>query len=110
MQTFQSGGRPSDLQLACEYLRLSSEEWSVITGPMAHWRFDEGSGTTAADATGNNNVGTLSGATWIQGKVGPGALSFNGVQAFVSVAPSPVAQGRYQQLHHCVLGQSGGHP
>ena len=88
MQTFQSGGRPSDLQLAGEYLRLSSEEWSVITGPMAHWRFDEGSGTTAADATGNNNVGTLSGATWIQGKVGPGALSFNGVQAFVSVAPS----------------------
>ena len=93
MQTFQNRQLPSNLQLNSECLELSSEEWSVITGPMAHWRFDEGSGTTAADATGNHNVGTLSGATWIPGKVGSGALRFNGVQDSVSVASSPELRG-----------------
>jgi hypothetical protein len=33
--------------------------------PVAHWRLDETSGTQAADATGNGNVGLLApGATW----------------------------------------------
>ena len=33
-------------------------------GPVAYWKFDEGQGTTAQDATVNNNDGTISGATW----------------------------------------------
>ena len=32
---------------------------------VAHWRFDEGSGTTTADATGNGHDGSLEGSpTW----------------------------------------------
>ncbi len=44
---------------------------------IAHWRFDEGSGSTATDIAGNND-GTLEGdATWAVGLIG-GALEFNG--------------------------------
>jgi hypothetical protein len=45
--------------------------------PLAHWRFDEGYGTTAHDSIGDNN-GTINGASWTnEGRVGR-ALSFDG--------------------------------
>jgi len=54
-------------------------------GLVGYWSFDEGSGTTAYDYSGNNNHGTLTnGPTWTQGKVG-GALSFDGVDDYVVV-------------------------
>ena len=37
------------------------------TGLVAAYAFNEGSGTTVADASGNGNTGTLSGATWVTG-------------------------------------------
>jgi len=44
----------------------------------AWWRLDEGSGTTASDASGNGNNGTLNGdPQWVAGKLG-GALEFDG--------------------------------
>src|SRR5690606_18753071 len=50
-------------------------------GLVGYWTFDEGSGTTANDSSGNNNTGTLTnGPTWQSGtscKVG-GCLSFDG--------------------------------
>jgi hypothetical protein len=43
------------------------------------WRFDEGSGTTAADGSGGGNPATLaSGAAWSPGRVGPSALDCRG--------------------------------
>ncbi|MFH0909283.1 MAG: LamG-like jellyroll fold domain-containing protein [bacterium] len=40
---------------------------------LAHWRFDEQSGTTAADSSGNGNVGTLKFySVWAAGKQGGG--------------------------------------
>ena len=42
------------------------------------WRLDDGSGTTAADSSGNGNDGTIQGdPQWVAGKVG-GALEFDG--------------------------------
>jgi len=59
----------------------------VAIGMVSYWKFDETSGTTAYDAFGRNN-GTVSGATWnSSGKVG-GALSFDGVDDYVSVSDS----------------------
>ena len=59
------------------------------SGMVGYWKFDEGSGTTASDSSGYGNTGTLStGASapgWTTGKVG-GALSFDGVDDYVSVA------------------------
>jgi hypothetical protein len=42
------------------------------------WKFDDGSGTTASDSSGNGNNGTLQGnPLWVAGKIG-GALEFDG--------------------------------
>src|SRR5262249_28474145 len=52
---------------------------------VAEYSFDEGSGTIAADASGNGNDGTVGSATWTSsGKFG-GALSFDGTSARVTV-------------------------
>ncbi len=36
-------------------------------GLVGYWKFDEGQGTTTADATSNGNDGTISGAIWVPG-------------------------------------------
>ncbi len=62
-----------------------------VIGLVAHWTFDETSGTTASDSSpfGTDHVGTLQGdATWSnQGAIG-GALSLDGVNDYVTVADS----------------------
>jgi len=50
------------------------------TGPVAWWKFDEGSGTTAADASGSGNTSTLVSPSWTSGKIGSGALTFGGTK------------------------------
>ena len=56
---------------------------------MAAYSFNEGSGTTVTDASGHNNTGTISGATWTTaGKFG-GALVFNGTSAQVTIPDAP---------------------
>jgi hypothetical protein len=61
---------------------------------VALWRFNEGSGTTAFDASGNGNNGTLVGPTWATGKYG-NALSFanDGTDySYVSVPGNPLLE------------------
>lgn len=48
-----------------------------LAGRFGHWRLDEGSGTSTADASGNGRVGLLDNVTWAQGRVGTG-LHFDG--------------------------------
>ena len=63
----------------------------TATGPSglaAAYSFNEGSNTTAADASGNGHTGTLvNGATWGPGKFGS-AISLDGVNDYVSLANS----------------------
>ena len=55
---------------------------------VAAYAFEEGSGTTIVDASGNDQNGTISGATWTSsGKYGY-ALAFNGSNSLVSIADS----------------------
>lgn len=59
---------------------------SLDLGLIAHWTFDEGSGTTARDSSGRGHTGTLvHGPTWVAGPVG-GALNFDGVDDYVEIA------------------------
>ncbi len=52
---------------------------------VGHWKLDDGSGTVAADATGNGHDGTLlNGPTWVEGLLG-GALKFAGGSQKVDV-------------------------
>ena len=48
------------------------------TGLVAAYGFDEGSGTTTADQSGNGNAGALSNTVWSTGGKFNNALSFNG--------------------------------
>ena len=58
---------------------------SVPTGLAAAYAFDEGTGTTVADASNHGLTGTISGATWTtQGKY-TNALSFNGTSGYVDL-------------------------
>ena len=54
-------------------------------GLVAAYAFDEGSGTTVTDLSGNGNNGTVANTTWAAtGKYGK-ALNFNGTSALVTV-------------------------
>ena len=61
-------------------------------GLVAAYAFDEGTGTSVADASGNANAGTVANATWTtSGKFGK-ALSFNGTSARVNVPNAATLQ------------------
>jgi RHS repeat-associated protein len=70
-------------------LRLISPR-ALAAAPVVALGFNEGSGATTADASGNNNTGTLvGGVTWTTaGKYGK-ALSFNGSSGVVRIPDSP---------------------
>jgi|GEM_PF-4400081 len=60
--------------------KIVSKQDSTLVG---YWKFDEGSGTTAADSSGNGNTGAINGSvTWTPGKFG-NALNFDGVSNYV---------------------------
>jgi alpha-tubulin suppressor-like RCC1 family protein len=61
------------------------------SGLIAYWPFNEGAGTSAADATGNGNTGTLTnGPTWVTGKVGAYAVNFDGVNDVVDAGSAAI--------------------
>jgi len=66
-----------------------NREKRTIDGLVGAWKFDEGSGTIAYDSSGNNNHGTIYGATWVDGKFGK-ALQFDGIDDYVSIATIPL--------------------
>lgn len=53
-------------------------------GLLAYWNFDEGTGTTLNDGSGNEFHGTIYEATWTNGYSGY-ALDFNGEDAYVDL-------------------------
>ena len=63
-----------------------SNTTSTQSGLVAAYSFNEGSGVQTHDSSGQNNTGTIAGATWTaSGRYGA-ALSFNGTNAWVTVA------------------------
>ena len=59
--------------------------YSSEKGLVAHWKFDDGTGGTATDSAGTNNGTLHGGPTWTTGRF-DGALSFDGVDDYVSAA------------------------
>ena len=55
-------------------------------GLVAAYGFNAGSGTTLADATGKGHTGTISGPLWSAAGKNGGALSFDGIDDWVTVA------------------------
>ena len=61
-------------------------------GLVAAYGFGEGTGTSVTDASGNNNNGSLVGATWTTSGKYAGALSFNGTSQRVDIPNSASLQ------------------
>jgi len=64
-------------------LEGGSTEASPIEGLVGYWGFNEGSGDTAHDSSGNGNDGIISDATWVDSGNCGKALSFDGVDDYV---------------------------
>src|SRR4051812_46666446 len=57
-----------------------------VAGVVVDLNFNEGSGTSAADASGSGHAGTLvNGPTWIAGKYGQG-INLDGTNDYVNLA------------------------
>jgi len=66
---------------------LSGDFYTVgASSLVGWWKFDEGSGSTAADSSGQSNDGVITGAVWVAGKSG-NALDFNDTGAEVVTIP-----------------------
>ncbi len=62
---------------------------SASAALVAHWKLDEGSGTTAYDSSGQGNDGTLIGdPQWVAGLL-DGALEFDGIDDYVDFGNPP---------------------
>jgi hypothetical protein len=75
---------------------LSQAEIAVLAGSSGVWKFDEGTGATAVDASGVGNNATLSGgATWVTDCAGNKALQTNGAGGVAATGSSftPPAEG-----------------
>ena len=88
------GGRIDDVHL---YTRaLTAAEVKRLYGLVGHWKFAEGTGTTAADSSGLASAASLSGgATWTADCLGNGGLQTNGSGGVAQTASifTPPAQG-----------------
>ncbi|MFA5911139.1 MAG: Calx-beta domain-containing protein [Vicinamibacterales bacterium] len=65
---------------------ITNDDGTFVPGLVAAYGFNEGSGTTAADASGAGQTGSISGATWSTAGKNGNALSFDGVNDLVTVA------------------------
>ena len=64
---------------------------ATVPTPAGWWQFNEGSGTTTADSSGNGHTGTLgSGATWAAPGVGAHSIATNGTAAGNVTVSGPV--------------------
>jgi hypothetical protein len=73
------------LFIAIAFLLVFSRDLSAQDDALlAHWTFDEASGSTAVDAVSGFD-GTIVNADRVPGKVGSGALQFNGTNSYVLV-------------------------
>ncbi|MCP4288583.1 MAG: hypothetical protein GY792_29870, partial [Gammaproteobacteria bacterium] len=70
---------------------LSEREIQALVN-VGVWQFNEGSGSLALDASGNNNHGTIQGATWTSGMAGQ-ALEFDGETNYVAFEHELALQG-----------------
>ena len=70
-------------------LMRRSIEWAAgagpnAFGPVAHWKLDDGTGTTAIDSEGGHHGTLTNGPVWVAGQLGD-ALYFDGSNDLVSV-------------------------
>jgi alpha-L-arabinofuranosidase len=82
----------------------------ALPAAAAHWSFDEGSGTSAADSSGNAHTATLQGAAdWGTGKVGAHSLSLTAGGNAAASGPSLDTSKAFSVAAWVNLSQLGGY-
>ncbi|MBL7144343.1 MAG: LamG domain-containing protein [Phycisphaerae bacterium] len=67
------------------FVLVLSVAGNVSANLVGHWKFDDGSGATAQDSSGNGYDGTIFGEPmWVTGQIG-GALEFDGSNDYVEL-------------------------
>jgi glucose/arabinose dehydrogenase len=89
-QSWSDGGAASHTiktpAAAASYTARFVQAPSGPSGLVAAYGFNEGVGSSVGDASGNGNGGVVSGAAWNTGGKFGGALSFDGVNDWVTIA------------------------
>lgn len=81
-----------------------------LPAEAAHWSFDEGSGTAAADSSGNSHTATLQeAAAWDTGKVGGHSLSLTAGGNATASGPALDTSGAFSVAAWVNLSQLGGY-
>ena len=63
--------------------RIIAGATAITNGLLGWWKFDEGTGTTVVDSSGNGHTGTLiNSPSWTAGKIG-GSITLNGSNQYV---------------------------
>lgn len=75
----------TDLQGLTATDSISVTYVAPTAGLVAAWAFNEGTGSNAMDASGNDNLGAITNGTWVTGGKFGAALQFNGTSSRVSV-------------------------
>ena len=73
----------------CMLLAFRVGQAQVPTNTAGYWKFDEGSGTTALDSSGNGHAGAIQGAAYVVG-ISNYALAFNGSNSYVFASDAAV--------------------
>jgi len=81
-----TNAEPSQLTADGETLMRRSIEWAadIDTGPIAHWKLDDGSGITAIDSVGGHHGTLTNPPAWVAGTLGD-ALEFDGSNDYVDL-------------------------
>ncbi len=69
---------------------------SIGNGLVAYYKFDESIGTIANDSAMSNTGSLINGPTWTSGKVGSGAIQFDGTNDYVRVGDVGAVDGLQQ--------------
>jgi hypothetical protein len=78
------------------WLLLLTARAEATTAPVGWWKFDEGSGSSTSDSSGNGATGALTNTpTWVAGRILPGALSFNGSTQSVAISGAGAVANLY---------------
>lgn len=94
---------------ACSHLLLllllcfgiSAAQADLSTGLVGWWKFDEATsgacaGSSVLDSTGQGRVGTCNNSPgWVAGKIGAGAMNFNGSSQYVYVSSYSNTSGKF---------------
>ncbi len=85
-------GRIDEVRLYARALTQAElqKDMTVPVGLVAAYAFAEGSGTSTADASGNNLTGTLTAAAWTSAGQFGSALTFDGTSSWVTIPATPL--------------------